>query len=67
MAGVFKKPNLSNDWKCLICRQATEKPVILVPIPGTEDDGIAEAHQIHHECAIIVAHAIIEAPEGGEA
>ena len=63
MSRIFEKPNVSNDWKCVICRQNTEKPVILVPVPGTEDGGIVEAQQIHQTCAMIVAKAVLEATD----
>lgn len=47
---VFKKPNLSTDWKCPICKTAEEKEVVLIGILGTEDDGNIQAEQIHLHC-----------------
>ena len=57
MSRFFDKPNLSNDWKCPICRTNKESPVILVAVPGTQDGNLCEAQQIHAECANIVAKA----------
>ncbi len=56
----FEHPNLSNDWTCPICRTADDKPVILVPIPGTEKGNITEAHQMHTDCAEVVGRAWAE-------
>lgn len=58
MARVFERPNTSHDWKCPVCRTANEAQVILVPIPGTEKDGIVEAQQFHLRCANIVAMSV---------
>ena len=45
----FKHPNMSN-FVCPICHSSKDAPVILLPIPGTEDDGVMEAKQVHTEC-----------------
>ena len=47
---VFEKPNLRNEWKCPVCKKDTEKPVTLIGIAGTEDDGIVECEQFHVHC-----------------
>jgi len=47
---VFKKPNLSNDWKCPICGTAEEKEVVLIGVTGTEAGYNIEAEQIHLDC-----------------
>lgn len=36
--------------KCVICKTSNKGEVILVPIEGTEDDGICEAQPIHVDC-----------------
>lgn len=47
---VFQKPNTSFGWKCKICNSNEEKETVLVPIVGTEEDGIIQAEQFHKEC-----------------
>jgi hypothetical protein len=47
---IFEKPNLSNNWKCIICDKGDEKPVVLVGICGTEDGGNMQAEQVHVDC-----------------
>ena len=47
---VFKKPNLSNNWKCLVCGKNTEKEVVLIKIVGTEQGNNIEAAQFHLDC-----------------
>jgi hypothetical protein len=47
---VFKKPNLNNNWKCIICNTNEEKEVVLIGIAGTEDGGNIEAEQVHLSC-----------------
>lgn len=49
MSRVFDHPNMKN-FKCPICKTSADQPVVLVPIPGTERGGIAEAEQVHDEC-----------------
>jgi hypothetical protein len=53
MSRVFDHPNMTN-FECPVCRTSKDAPVVLVPIPGTEDDGICEAKQIHKECFDLV-------------
>ena len=46
---TFPHPNMTN-FKCRICNTTADAPVVLVPIPGTEDGNIMKAEQIHAEC-----------------
>lgn len=46
---VFSEPNM-DGFKCRICRTSAKAPVVLVPIPGTENGNIQQAEQIHKEC-----------------
>ena len=48
----FEHPNMVN-FECPICHTKTDAPVVLVGIPGTEDDGIMEAEQVHSECYVL--------------
>lgn len=51
---VFDRPNTAFGWRCPICKTAADKPVVLVPIPGTELGGNVEARQIHAACHEVV-------------
>lgn len=51
---VFDHPNTRNGWRCPICNTAADRPVVLVPIPGTEDGRTAQAQQIHAACHEVV-------------
>lgn len=53
MSRVFDHPNMTN-FECPVCRTSKDAPVVLVPIPGTEDDGICRAKQVHKECFDLV-------------
>lgn len=55
MMRPFAHPNYSHGFTCPVCKTGADAPVVLVPIPGTEDDGICEARQVHHECYQLVA------------
>lgn len=46
---AFEHPNMTN-FLCPVCKTAKDAPVVLVPIPGTEEDGICEAKQVHEKC-----------------
>lgn len=46
-------PNMTK-FKCPVCKTSSDAPVVLVPIPGTECDGICEAKQVHAECYRVV-------------
>jgi len=52
--GVFEHPNMSNGFVCPVCKTSADKPVVLVPIPDTEQDGICEAKQVHKKCYDLV-------------
>ena len=46
---IFRHPN-PIGFRCPICGSRADAPVVLVEIPGTEDDGIVECQQVHREC-----------------
>jgi len=46
----FEHPNYQVGFACPICKTSADAPVVLIPKPGTDRDGIAEAVQVHHEC-----------------
>lgn len=50
----FPLPNLCNNWKCPICGKNTEEPVVLIPIEGTEEEGLMQAEQFHVSCINLV-------------
>jgi len=58
---TFDHPNAANGWRCPICNTAADRPVVLVPIPGTEDGGIVKANQIHMACHEVVLSMQLEA------
>jgi len=45
----FEHPNMT-DFECPVCQTSADYPVVLIPIPGTEDGNIVEARQVHAEC-----------------
>jgi len=45
----FKHPNMTN-FNCQICGTSADQPVVLIGIPGTENDGLIECRQVHSEC-----------------
>jgi hypothetical protein len=47
---TFEHPNTSNEWACPICKTNEDKPIVLIPIDGTEDGNIMEAEQFHLHC-----------------
>jgi hypothetical protein len=49
----FEHPNMTN-FVCPICKTSEDKPVTLVGISGTENDGIVEARQYHVDCIDLV-------------
>ena len=51
---VFEHPNIIHGFECPICRTGADAPVVLVGIPGTEDDGIVECKQVHQQCYDLV-------------
>lgn len=51
MLHEFEKPEVRHGFTCPLCRTSAERPVVLIPIPGTEDGGgIVEAQQVHADC-----------------
>lgn len=46
---VFEHPNMYN-FKCPVCNTKADMPIVLVPIPGTEEGNIMRAEQVHKEC-----------------
>ena len=46
---VFEHPNMENFF-CPVCKTKKDAPVILVPIPGTEERNIMQAKQMHKKC-----------------
>jgi hypothetical protein len=59
---VFDHPNFTGGFRCRICKTSADQPVVLVPVPGTERDGIMEARQIHAECYALM-QKMLEAEE----
>lgn len=57
---IFNEPNLSDGWRCPICRKAEKKPVVLIGIAGTEVGKIIEAEQYHVHCIELESHVIGE-------
>jgi hypothetical protein len=51
----FPHPNMTTGFECPICKTGADQPVVLVGIPGTEDDGIMQARQVHSECLKVVS------------
>jgi hypothetical protein len=46
---IFPHPNMQN-FICPVCKTNDDKPVVLVGIYGTWDDGVMEANQYHLDC-----------------
>jgi len=47
---TFEHFNASNNDVCPVCKTAKDTETVLVPIPGTESDGIVEVRQMHKKC-----------------
>lgn len=61
---TFDHPNISHGWRCPVCMTQADKPVTLAAIPGTWEDGIVQAEQIHVECyELLIRMAAVPAPE----
>ncbi len=60
MGRVFPSFNQSGGAVCPICEKSDDGPTILVPIPGTEQQNIMKAHQMHEFCARVVCTAYLE-------
>ena len=63
---VFKGFNADFGNVCPVCKTAKNVQTVLVPIPGTEDDGICEARQVHKKCYDLVVEMASEPPAPGE-
>lgn len=50
---VFDHPNMEG-FQCPICKTNADKPVVLIGIAGTEDEGIIEARQYHLDCINLI-------------
>lgn len=50
----FEHPSMDN-FCCPICKTNKDAPVVLVGIPGTEEDNIIECNQVHAECYKVYA------------
>lgn len=51
---TFEGFNASNGDVCPVCKTAKNTETVLVGIPGTEDDGIMQAKQVHKKCYDLV-------------
>ena len=51
----FEHPNMHGGFCCPVCKTNADYPVVLVGIPGTEEDGIMEARQVHSDCCKLIA------------
>ena len=47
---TFEHPNFSGDWVCPICGTAEDKPIVLIPIQGTQKGNNCQAEQYHEHC-----------------
>ena len=63
---VFEHFSASHGSICPVCGTAADKPTVLVPIPGTEDDGICEARQVHKRCFDLVNEMAEAEPANAE-
>jgi len=50
----FEHPNMHGGFECPICKTGKDAPVVLVPIPDTQDGNTCEAKQVHSECYKVV-------------
>lgn len=47
---TFEGFNDSNGVVCPVCKTSKNVETVLVPITGTEDDGVMQAKQVHKKC-----------------
>ena len=66
MNRTFPHPNLSHGWVCPVCRTSADSPVMLIPIPGTEEGGIVQAEQVHAECVEVVQRMMSRVASRGD-
>lgn len=50
----FEHPNMTGGFECPICKSGNDAPVVLIGMPGTEEDNNMIARQVHTECYKIV-------------
>lgn len=62
---IFDHFNAAFGAKCPVCNTSADWPTVLVPIPGTEDDGMCEARQVHKRCYDLMADADEDCQKGG--
>jgi len=53
----MKEPRIFHHWpgdhtKCPLCTGHEDKPCILVPIVGTEGDGVVQCQPVHVACIL---------------
>lgn len=51
----FLHPNMTGGFECPVCLTGKDLPVVLVPIPGTEEGNIQQAKQVHTKCFVFYA------------
>jgi len=51
VAGVFEHPNM-DGFKCPVCGDNADRPVVLVPIAGTRKGYNCQAEQVHADCLL---------------
>lgn len=51
---VFKGFNSSGGQVCPVCNTSKDTETVLVPIPGTESDGLVQCSQVHKKCYDLV-------------
>jgi hypothetical protein len=47
---IFDHMNTEGAARCPVCKTKKDKPVILVPIAGTEEGNNSQAIQVHVDC-----------------
>lgn len=47
---IFEHPNVASSWKCPICKQDTDKQVMLLSKYFTQNHNIVVAAQVHVDC-----------------
>jgi hypothetical protein len=47
---IFDHPNSEFGFICPICGLSDDKPIVLIPKTWTEENGIAQADQVHLSC-----------------
>ena len=55
---TFDRFNPEFGAVCPVCKTAADAETVLVLIPGTEDEGICEARQVHKRCFDLVSEML---------